>query len=141
MRERSEIAGCANGSLRRNYGMNFIIQHVAECLYNERAHATKAFGQRIRAKKDHATSFCAAEWFTDPACMRPNEIHLKLADLLGRDANAGEFAKTGVDAICGFAGSDKSIHNGAGSVHALDCRRRERHSFVIRDDGMHLLEG
>jgi hypothetical protein len=141
MCKRSEIARRANRALRWNHRVNFVVQHVAERLDNRGTDAAEAFGKRVCAKKYHAARFRAAKRFADATCVRANEVYLELADLLGGNAHTGEFAEAGIDPVRGFAGRDEFVHDSTGSVHALDCGRRERHFFVMCDNGMHLLEG
>jgi RHH-type proline utilization regulon transcriptional repressor/proline dehydrogenase/delta 1-pyrroline-5-carboxylate dehydrogenase len=47
---------------------------------------------------------------------------LKLADLFGRNANAGQFSEARVDAISRFAGSHEAIHHCSGGVHPFGGR-------------------
>ena len=60
MRKRREIAGSADGTLRRNHGMDSGVQHRAERFDNQRAHAAQAFGESVRAQKHHGARFCFA---------------------------------------------------------------------------------
>ena len=58
-----------------------------------------------------------------PQAVRAHQIHLQLADLFGGNANAGQFAETGVDSVGGLAGSDQAINHRARSVHAFGSGR------------------
>src|SRR5262249_27596575 len=103
MREWREVAGGADGTLGRNDWVNSGVEHVAKRLYHCGTHTAEAFCECIRAEQDHAARFAAAERLSDAAGMRANEIHLKLANLLGGDADAGEFAEAGVNPVGGLS--------------------------------------
>ena len=120
MREGSEIARCADRTLRRNQRMNFGVEHFAERVDNLRADAAEAFGERVGAEQHHGASFGSLSGVADSTSVRANEIDLELADLFGGDADGSEFAEAGVDAVGGGAAATSLFDNGAGSFHAFD---------------------
>ena len=67
MRERREIAGSADGTLRGNHRMHFGVQHCAECLDDERPDAAQSFGESVGAQKHHRARFGFAERRADAA--------------------------------------------------------------------------
>ena len=73
--------------------------------------------------------------------MRAHQIDLQLTDLFGGDADGGEFAEAGVDAVGGFAGGDQAIDDRAGGS-SCGRRRRERvPRLVLQSYGVELIEG
>ena len=64
--------------------------------------------------------FSFAERSAYAASVRANQIYLQLANLFGGDANGGEFAEAGVDAVGGFSGGDEMVDDGARGLHARD---------------------
>ena len=96
------------------------------------ADAAESFGQRVGAEKHHGAGFGFAEGFADAAGMRADEIYLELRDLFGGDADGGEFAEAGVDAVGGGAGGDESFDDGAGGVHAFDGSRMRVRLGAVR---------
>ncbi len=60
--------------------------------------------------------------------------------MLGGDADGGELAEAGVDAVGGFAGGNELIDDGAGGVHAGDGFGGKRDFFVVKGYGVELLE-
>src|SRR5437868_1168470 len=140
MRERSEVAGSADGTLRRNDRMDIGIQHCAKRFYRGWFHAAETFRKSIRAKQHHGARFRFAERFANTAAMRAHQIHLQLANLFAGNAHAGEFAKTGVDSVGGFARGDKLIDNAARSVHSFGSDARESDWRVLQCDRIKLLE-
>jgi hypothetical protein len=72
--------------------------------------------------------------------MRPDEVQLQRAQILGADSHVAELSESGVDAV----------HRGVAGEDALDDRARRRHALehTIRDrdprslrDGAYVLEG
>ncbi len=138
MGERREIAGSADGTLRRNDGMNAGIEHGDEGFHDDGTNAAEALGESVGAKKHHGADFGGGERCAYATGMRANEIDLKLADLFGGDAHGGKFAEAGVDAVGGFSGSDERINDGARGQHAGDRVGREGNLFVMESDGVEL---
>src|SRR5215470_7334383 len=95
VREWSEVARGADRALRRNQGMNTAIEHRAERLGDDGTNAGEAFCDSIGAQDERGARFRFAEGGADAAGMTSNQIHLKLLNLIGRNANRGELAETG----------------------------------------------
>ena len=130
VRERREIAGRADGTLRGNYWMNFGVEHRAKRFDGCGADAAESFGERVGAEKHHRAGFGFAERIADAAGVRAHEIDLELADLFGGDADGGEFAEAGVDAVGGGAGGDER------STTAREAFMRSMASGCKRDFGV-----
>ena len=122
-------------------GMNFGVEHGAEGFDGFGADAAEAFGERVGAEKHHRAGFGFAERRADAAGVRANEIDLELADLFGGDADGGEFAEAGVDAVGGFAAPDDALDDGARGFHALDGVGCERDFGAVERDVVELREG
>ena len=141
MREWREVAGRADGTLRRNYRMNFGVQHRAKDFDGFGADAAESFGERVGAEKHHRAGFGFAERRADSASVGAHEIDLELADLFGGDADGSELAEAGVDAVRGFAAGGDAIDDGAGGFHALDGVRSEGDFGAVERDVVKLREG
>src|SRR5262245_28383456 len=76
MCERREVAGSADGALRRNDRMNGSVQHGAESLDSAGTNSAKAFGESIGAQQHHGARFGSAEGVADAAGVRADEINL-----------------------------------------------------------------
>src|SRR5256885_7948940 len=96
------------------------VEHSAKSLDNRWPDAAKALCECIAAQQQHAARFRFTERRADTTRMRADKIYLQLADLFAGDANAGEFAEAGVDAVSGFTGRDKFLDHGARGVHTFD---------------------
>ena len=96
------------------------VQHGAQGFYDGRPNAAEALCQCIAPQQQHAARFRFTQRRADAARMRADKIYLQLADLFAGDANAGEFAEAGVDAVSGLTRSDEFVHHGARGVHAFD---------------------
>src|SRR4029077_5341589 len=83
MRQRSEIAGSPDRTLRRNHGMHPGVEHRAQGLDGLRTDAAEAFGESVGAKEHHRAGLGYAKRSAHAACVRADQIHLKLANLLG----------------------------------------------------------
>src|SRR5579863_9071796 len=141
MREGSEVAGRADGALRRNHRVNFCVEHRAQDFDSFGADAAESFGERVGAEKNHRARFGFAQRRADAAGVRTNEIDLQLANLFGGNANGGEFAEAGVDTIGGFAAGDDAVDDRARSFHAFDSVGSERNLGAVERDGVELREG
>jgi len=122
MRERREIAGSADGALRRDDGKNITIEHGEERIGDDRSDAGKALGQGVGAKSEHGARGGRAERFADAAGVAANEIELQVADFVVGNTRGGEFAEAGVDAVDGGFRFDEAFDDGARSGHAFTCR-------------------
>ena len=141
VRERREIAGRSDRTLRGNYWMDFGVEHFAESVDDLGADAAESFGESVGAEKHHGAGFGFAEGIANAAGVRADEIYLELRDLFSGDADGSEFAEAGVDAVGGGAGGDEFFDDGAGGVHAFDGGWVERDGVVVKRDGVQLFEG
>ena len=73
--------------------------------------------------------------------MRAHQIYLELTNLFCGDADAGKFAKAGVDAVGGLTRSYQAIDDAAGCVHAFGCDSRKRNFFTVQSDRVELIKG
>ncbi len=73
--------------------------------------------------------------------MRADEVELELMDLFGGNADGGEFAEAGVDAVGGLACGEEIVNDSAGGFHAGDSVGGEGNRFAAESDGVELREG
>src|SRR5690242_3615919 len=100
--------------------MNASVEHGAQRFDHGGTDAAQTFGEGIGAQQDHSAGFGFAEQRADSSSMRADEIHLELADLLGRDADRGKLAESGSNPVGRFAGGDDAIDDGTRSLHTGD---------------------
>src|SRR5262249_49076797 len=67
MRERREVAGGSNRSLRGNHGMDTGVEHRAQGFDGTGADATESFGERVGTKQHHGAGFGYGQRFADSA--------------------------------------------------------------------------
>ena len=118
MSERGEITAGADGALLRNDGMNAVVEHGDQQLEQRGAHAAEALGEHVGAQQQHGADFRLGERIADSAGMAADQIGLELCELIGGDANVGQLAEAGVDAIDGFAGGEDFLNQGTAAGDA-----------------------
>ena len=90
VRERSEIAAGADASLRRHEGSNAAVEHFADGVDDDGAHAGVAFRERVGAEQHHGARFGDCQRFADADGVRAHQVDLKFADLISGDADVAQ---------------------------------------------------
>src|SRR6266550_276292 len=97
--------------------MDAMFQQRAEDLHNRGAHAAQPFREGIRTQQHDRASFHFGQRCADTAGVAANQIDLERSNLVRRDSNFGQVAKT--------------------RVHAVGCRLRGHNSFDHSTRGEH----
>jgi hypothetical protein len=97
--EGREIAGGADGPLRRDHRQHALAQDRDEKLDGRRLHARGAVGEARRLQRQDQPDDRLLQRLADAGLMGADDVDLQLRQLLRRDADAGELAEAGVDAI------------------------------------------
>ena len=122
MRERREIAGCADGSLRGDARQDVVLEELHQALDDQGTHTRAAHGQHLRAQRDHRAHDGCGEIGTHTTGVAAQEIVLQRADLASADPSLGEGAKTRVHSIdvgCGVTRLGQTRDESVRSFHAL----------------------
>ena len=116
MRERREIAGRADRSLRRNARHDAGVGERDERLDHAPAHARVAARERRRLERDDEAHDGIVEQRPGARRMRQHERALQLREPRVVDARAGEQAESGVDAVDGPPGRDDAVDGLRGGI-------------------------
>ena len=109
MRERRQVAGRADRSLRRNARHDAGIGERDERLDHRPAHARVAARERRRLERDDETHDGVVEQRPGAGAVRQHQRALQLRETRVVDARAREQAEAGVDAVDGLAGRDDAV--------------------------------
>ena len=77
MRKRSEIAARADAATAWNYGINVVIQQIAQAFRDDGARARESLGQNIRAQQHQRANFFFAERVAHAGSMAANQVVLQ----------------------------------------------------------------
>src|SRR5262249_54856516 len=122
----------ADGTPRRYHGMDARIEHADQCV-NDYGTATRVpFGEYVRALEHHGPNDLLGQRISYAARMRPNQVHLQLAELLGCNDYVRECAETGIDAIDDLAAFDYSLDQAASSLNGSPRTGRESDCLALR---------
>src|ERR1700736_1923950 len=94
-----EIATCSDRSLFRNDRMDAAIEHFAKQFDDFETNAAEPQSQHIRAQQHHRAHFRFRKRLADPASVTANEVELKLAQFVVRNADVGELAESRVYSV------------------------------------------
>jgi hypothetical protein len=119
MRQRSQIAARAHAALRRHEGSDAAVQHFAQRVDDDPAHARETLGQRIGAQQHHGARFRRGERFADSDGVRTHQVDLQLANLVAGNAHIAELAHAGSDRIGQLVAGDNLVDHRARPVHGL----------------------
>jgi hypothetical protein len=111
--ERREVAGRADGTLRRNHGQHVAFETRREHFEHGPADSGKSARERVDLERDYEPHHVRRQGRTDAAGVRHDEVDLQLRELLARNAPLRELAETRVDAVdAGVALRDRRDHVG-----------------------------
>jgi hypothetical protein len=119
MRQGSQIATRAHTSLRRHERSDATVQHLAQCVDDNSAHARVSLGQRISAQQHHGAGFRDGERFAHARGVRADQVDLQLANLVANNANVAELAHTGRDRIGQLVAGNDLVDHGPRPVDSL----------------------
>src|SRR6266496_2937273 len=93
MRERREIAAGADRTLFRNDRMHAPIQHLAKHLNDLEPNTAEAERKHVCAQQHHCANFGLRKRLTDSTGVAANEIELKIAQGVARNAEERRVGK------------------------------------------------
>ncbi len=93
--------------------MHATVQHFAKRVNDRRAHSRKTLGERVGAQQDHGARYVFGQRFADAGRVRAQKVDLKLANIVWRDAQVGEFADAGIHCIGDPLILQQVFHHGA----------------------------
>ena len=115
VRQRREIAGSADRALRRHHRDDVVGEHGFQQFDGLRPHAGCALRQAGELQRHHQPGDSDRHRLADAGGMRQHDVALEGLEIGGGNADAGQFAEAGVDAIDRLAlGDDPCDGLGAG---------------------------
>ena len=130
MRKWSQIAAGADRALRRYHRRDTVIEQVDQPLDHHLTHTGKTLGQGVRAQEQHGAHDVARQSRADARRMGADQVVLQVGELIGRDRDGAEVAKSGVDAVGGFAAGNNRFDQRAGAGNGIPGGLRQRHRHV-----------
>ncbi len=101
MRERSQVPGCADASLRRHHRGDAAVEQIAQPLRHQRTNPREAHRQHVGADQDHGAHHLPVERRTDAHAMGTDHVALELFELVARDADVSQQAHAGIHRVDG----------------------------------------
>jgi hypothetical protein len=95
MRERREIAACADAAAAGNYRIDVVVQQIAQTFRNHRPRAGKPFGKHVGAQQHQRADLFFAEGRSQARGVTADQVMLQRRDLIAADMNIREFAEAG----------------------------------------------
>ena len=85
-----EVSARAHAALRRNYRMHAAVQHLAQRVDDNPAHARAALRQRVRPQQNHGAAHVLAQRFAHAHRVRAQQVDLQLADVIVGNAHIAQ---------------------------------------------------
>lgn len=124
MRQRREVAGCADRSLRRDPRRHTRVDKANQRLDHAQANPGKAARQAVNFQHHNQTREVVIQRFAYSRRVRQHQRALQVFQVFGRDAGLRQQAKTGVDTVGGATFRQNRVNAGDAVIN-----RRER-AFV-----------
>ena len=121
MRQRRKVARCADGALAGDHRGDALAQHVLDHGEGLPGDARGAAPGREQLQRHHQPSGGNIQRLADAAAMRQDQVALQLRRIARLNADAGELAETGVDAVNRLVAGGGGADQFSGS---LDARQR-----------------
>ena len=99
MRERGEIARCADAAVHRDDRMHASVEHLEQHLRETGTDARAARRERVGAKQQHRADDVYRQRIANAGGVAPDEVALECLELGHRDADRREIAEAGVHAV------------------------------------------
>ena len=99
MSERREVAACPNRSFLRDYGRDPFIEQFKECLHNHGPTTAIAEREHVGSQQDHGADFFGGQGVAHSTGVAPNQVDLKLPELIRRDVHIGKHAETRANSV------------------------------------------
>ena len=140
VRQRRKIAARSHASLRWNHRSHAAIEHLAEGVDDDGAHAGVAFRQRVGAQQHHGARVGERKRFADADGVRAHQVDLQLADLIADDVHIAQLAHARRDRVGNFVVGHERVDDGAGAVDGLARVGIEQYGPFFGGDFTHRLE-
>src|SRR5664279_799528 len=121
--------------------MHTAIQHLAECVDNHSANSGTALGKRVGAQEHHGADDFVAKWRAHAHRVRPHEVYLEFANVVGRDAHVAQLADTGGDSVGQAIVCHQVFDDGASAIHSHAGFRLEHYGTPVIHDGGDVFQG
>ena len=127
VRQRGEVAGCAQRTLLVHHGQHVLVEHVDEALQGAQLYAGMAIGEGLRLQQEHELHNLRTHGVTGAAGVGHHQVVLQLAQVLPGNGDIVQGAETGGDAIYGTADVFHlpvqvfaALYNGLGGLFGKD---------------------
>jgi hypothetical protein len=127
MRERSQVSGSADRSLARNHRRQFEVDQLLQHLDAFGPHARDALRQAGKFQPHHQPHDIRWRGFAHSRRVREDDISLQHAQFGVADADRGEFAEAGIDAVHRLTARDDSAHRIRTRLYARQASGIEPH--------------
>jgi hypothetical protein len=111
VRERGEVAGCADRSSARDERHDVVVEQLNEYLDYRTSHTAMPTAKTCEQQALHATYNLGVEWFAHTSCVRAEEIPLNVGRLARLHAVSRQRTKSRVDPIDRVDAICRRIHN------------------------------
>ena len=109
--ERGEIAARADRALRRDERVDAAVEQRDQALERLEPDAGVALGEHVGAQQHQRARLGLLERRADARGVRAHQVHLQLAQAVVGDADLGEAAEAGGDAVDDVAARDRGVHD------------------------------
>src|SRR5579862_954693 len=130
MRQWCEIAARSYAALRRHHWRHSAIEHLADGVDREGAHARVAFRQRVGAEEHHGPCVRNRQWLADSDGVRSHEIDLQFANLVANDVHVAKLSYACCDGIRNLVAGDEFVDNRAGTIDGFARVGSEKHGLA-----------
>ena len=132
--EGGEAAAGADAAAGGDDGGDAMVEEGEEAAGDLGADAGESFGEDIGANEHDGADDGFGEGFADAAGVGADDVVLEGGEVRGIDADMGEVAEAGVDAVDGAVLEGEAFNDGAGLTHAPEGLGREFHGFTGAGD-------
>ncbi len=116
VRQRGEVARCADGPLRGDERHRVGVEQGLQCVDHFAADTRVAPAKANQLEDDHQPRDVARKSFAKPAAVRQDQVALQVGQPVGGNAGLREQAKAGVDSIDGLGRGNDAIDRGGGGI-------------------------
>ena len=113
MGQRGQVTAGPDAPLLRHQRHEPRREHLEERLHQRRTHPARGTEQHIGAQRHHRAHDVGREWRPHPGRVTADQVGLQPLELIGRDADVGELAEPGVDAVDRGAAGQGPLHQHA----------------------------
>ena len=141
MRQRSQVAGGAQGALLRNDGGDALVQHLDHHLHQQGTDAGHAHAQSVGAQQQHTAGDLVGIGLAHGGAVAQDQVGGQLVAHLSADGNLLEVTEAGGDAVGHALLSGDLLGQSAGLLHGLDGSGSDLHSGAEAGNSDEALQG